>query len=162
MCGVRHFYIAVEREDWKLDTIRDLYETLSVTRAIIYCNTRSKVTWLTDKLEKCNFIVSCLHGDMDQHERNIVMRGFRSGSCQTLITTDLLARDLNIQQVSLVVNFDMPVNRENYIHRIMGRCGRKGVSISLITHHDVRCLHEIETLYNTTIAEIPQDMADLL
>lgn len=164
VCGVRHFHIDVEREDWKLDTLHDLYQTLNVARAIIYCNTRYKVTWLADQLLKCDYIVSCLHSHMDQCERNLVIRGFHSGAlCQALITTDFLARCLNIEQVSLVVNFDMPVNPENYIHRIMGRCGRKGLSISLITHDDdIRCLYSIEKLYNTKIAELPQDITNLI
>jgi translation initiation factor 4A len=163
MCGVRHFYIAVERQDWKLDTLHDLYQTLTLSRVIIYCNTLSKVTWLAEQLLKCDYIVSYLHSEMDQCESDVVMRGFYSGaSCQTLITTDLLARCMNIEHVSLVVNFDMPVNPENYIHRIVGRCGRKGLSICLIADHEFRCLYSIERLYNTKIEEIPQDATDLL
>ncbi|PIO57518.1 helicase protein, partial [Teladorsagia circumcincta] len=86
------------------------------------------------------FTVSCLHGDMEQMERDIIMREFRSGSSRVLITTDLLARGIDVQQVSLVINYDLPTNRENYIHRIgrSGRFGRKGVAINFITDHDAR------------------------
>merc|ERR1712166_867706 len=121
--GIKQFYIAVDREDWKLDTLCDLYETLTITQAIIYCNTRRKVDWLRDQMQERDFTVSCMHGDMDQRERDIIMREFRSGSSRVLITTDLLARGIDVQQVSLVINFDLPTNRENYIHRI-GRSGR--------------------------------------
>merc|ERR1711934_1078199 len=100
--GIKQFYIAVEREEWKLDTLCDLYETLTITQAIIYCNTRRKVDWLTDGMTQKDFTVSAMHGDMDQKERDIIMREFRSGSSRVLITTDLLARGIDVQQVSLV------------------------------------------------------------
>merc|ERR1711865_810023 len=90
--GIKQFYIAVEQEEWKLDTLCDLYETLTITQAIIYVNTRRKVDWLTDKMSERDFTVSAMHGDMDQKERDIIMREFRSGSSRVLITTDLLAR----------------------------------------------------------------------
>jgi translation initiation factor 4A len=126
--GIKQFYIAVEKEDWKLDTLADLYETVTITQAVIFCNTRRKVDWLTDKLTQKDFTVSAMHGDMDQAQRDIIMKEFRSGSSRVLITTDLLARGIDVQQVSLVINYDLPANRENYIHRIGrgGRFGRKG------------------------------------
>ncbi|CAN0010543.1 unnamed protein product, partial [Phaeothamnion confervicola] len=97
--GIKQFYIAVEREEWKLDTLSDLYETLTITQAIIYCNTRRRVDWLTEKMQARDFTVSCMHGDMDQDQRDVVMREFRSGSTRVLITTDLLARGIDVQQV---------------------------------------------------------------
>ena len=162
--GIKQFYIAVEREEWKLDTLCDLYETLTITQAIIYCNTRRKVDWLTDRMSEKDFTVSSMHGDMDQRERDIIMREFRSGSSRVLITTDLLARGIDVQQVSLVINYDLPTNRENYIHRIGrgGRFGRKGVAINFLTAEDVRTLREIEQFYNTQIEEMPMNVADLI
>jgi len=162
--GIKQFYIAVEREEWKLDTLCDLYETLTITQAIIYCNTRRKVDWLTEKMQSRDFTVSAMHGDMDQKERDIIMREFRSGSSRVLITTDLLARGIDVQQVSLVINYDLPSNRENYIHRIgrSGRFGRKGVAINFITQEDVRTLRDLEQFYNTQIDEMPMNVADLI
>jgi len=162
--GIKQFYIAVEREEWKLETLCDLYETLTITQAIIYCNTRRKVDWLQEEMQKRDFTVSCMHGDMDQRERDIIMREFRSGSSRVLITTDLLARGIDVQQVSLVINFDLPTNRENYIHRIgrSGRFGRKGVAINFLTEADVRYLRDIEQFYTTEITEMPMDVADLI
>jgi len=162
--GIRQFYINVEKEEWKLDTLCDLYETLTITQAVIFCNTRRKVDWLTDKMTTRDFTVSAMHGDMGQGERDVIMREFRSGSSRVLITTDLLARGIDVQQVSLVINYDLPANRENYIHRIGrgGRFGRKGVAINFITQDDVRVLKDIEQFYNTTIEEMPMDVADLL
>ena len=162
--GIKQFFIAVEREEWKLDTLCDLYETLTITQAIIYCNTRRKVDWLTEKMSERDFTVSAMHGDMDQRERDLIMREFRSGSSRVLITTDLLARGIDVQQVSLVINYDLPTNRENYIHRIgrSGRFGRKGVAINFITAGDVRYLRDIEQFYHTQIEEMPMDVADLI
>uniref|UniRef100_A0A8D3DHA9 RNA helicase n=1 Tax=Scophthalmus maximus TaxID=52904 RepID=A0A8D3DHA9_SCOMX len=87
--GIRQFYINVEKEEWKLDTLCDLYETLTITQAVIFINTRRKVDWLTEKMHARDFTVSALHGDMDQKERDLIMREFRSGSSRVLITTDL-------------------------------------------------------------------------
>lgn len=101
----------VEKEDWKLDTLCDLYETLTITQAVIFCNTRRKVDWLTEKMHQKDFTVSAMHGDMTQKERDVIMREFRSGSSRVLITTDLLARGIDVQQVSLVINYDLPTNR---------------------------------------------------
>jgi len=162
--GIRQFYISIEKEDWKLETLCDLYETLTITQAIIYCNTRRKVDWLTEKMTGRDFTVSAMHGDMDQKERDLIMKEFRSGSSRVLITTDLLARGIDVQQVSLVINYDLPTNLENYIHRIgrSGRFGRKGVSINFVTANDVRYLREIEKHYNTQIEEMPMNVADLI
>jgi translation initiation factor 4A len=162
--GIKQFFIAVEREEWKLDTLCDLYETLTITQAIIYCNTRRKVDWLTEKMSSRDFTVSAMHGDMDQRERDLIMREFRSGSSRVLITTDLLARGIDVQQVSLVINYDLPTNRENYIHRIgrSGRFGRKGVAINFLTESDVRYLRDIEQFYTTEITEMPMNVADLI
>ncbi|KAF7643305.1 hypothetical protein LDENG_00241970 [Lucifuga dentata] len=162
--GIRQFYINVEKEEWKLDTLCDLYETLTITQAVIFINTRRKVDWLTEKMHARDFTVSALHGDMDQKERDLIMREFRSGSSRVLITTDLLARGIDVQQVSLVINYDLPTNRENYIHRIGrgGRFGRKGVAINMVTEDDRRTLKDIEVFYNTTVEEMPMNVADLI
>merc|ERR1719323_816889 len=162
--GIRQFFVDVEREDWKLDTLCDLYETLTITQAVIFCNTRRKVDWLTEKMHSRDFTVSAMHGDMDQKERDVIMREFRSGSSRVLITTDLLARGIDVQQVSLVINYDLPTNRENYIHRIGrgGRFGRKGVAINFVTDDDKRALQDIEKFYNTQIDEMPMNVADLI
>jgi len=162
--GIKQFYVAVDREDWKLDTLCDLYETLTITQAIIYVNTRRKVDWLYDRMTQKDFTVSSVHGDMDQKQRDEIMDEFRNGSTRVLITTDLLARGIDVQQVSLVINYDLPTNKENYIHRIGrgGRFGRKGVAINFVTTEDARTLKEIESYYNTHIDEMPANVADLI
>merc|ERR1712087_588971 len=114
--GIKQFYVNVDREEWKLDTLCDLYETLAITQSVIFCNTRRKVDWLTDKMRARDHTVSATHGDMDQNTRDVIMREFRSGSSRVLITTDLLARGIDVQQVSLVINYDLPPRPENYLH----------------------------------------------
>merc|ERR1711879_404183 len=111
--GIKQFYVGIEREEWKLETLCDLYETLTITQAIIYCNKRRKVDLLALELTKRDFTVSMMHADLDHNERELVMREFRSGSSRVLISTDLLARGIDVQQVSLVINFELPQNTEN-------------------------------------------------
>lgn len=160
--GIRQFYIRIDKEEWKFETLCDLYDTVNITQAVIFCNTRRKVEELTRQMTQKQFTVSCMHGEMEQGERDIIMREFRSGSSRVLITTDLLARGIDVQQVSVVINYDLPLNRENYIHRIgrSGRFGRKGVAINFVTNNDQNLLKEIETYYSTQVEEMPQSIAD--
>uniref|UniRef100_A0A7S2SWQ2 RNA helicase n=1 Tax=Chloropicon primus TaxID=1764295 RepID=A0A7S2SWQ2_9CHLO len=162
--GIQQFHIAVEREEWKLDTLCDLYDTLNISQAVIFCNTRRKVDWLTDKMKQKDFVVSSTHGDISQQERDIILSEFRTGSSRVLITTDLLARGIDVQQVSLVINYDLPRNLENYIHRIgrSGRFGRKGVAINFITNDDVKALRELEEFYHTQVPEMPANVVEYL
>jgi ATP-dependent RNA helicase len=151
--GIKQFFVAVEKEEWKFDTLCDLYDTLTITQAVIFCNTRAKVEWLAEKMRKNNFTVIALHGEMEQKERDEIMKAFRAGEYRVLITTDLWARGLDVSQVSLVINYDLPNNRENYIHRIgrSGRFGRKGVAINFVKNDDIRILRDIEQFYSTQI-----------
>jgi translation initiation factor 4A len=162
--GIRQFYINCDREEWKLDTLIDLYDTLNIAQAVIFCNTRKRVDWLTDQLRSRDFTVSATHGDLDPDTRNVILTEFRTGSSRILITTDLLARGIDVHGVSLVINYDLPRNNEKYIHRIgrSGRFGRKGVAINLIGQEDSTKLRELERYYNTAIEEMPANIADLL
>ncbi|KAK9894450.1 DEAD-domain-containing protein [Cystobasidium minutum MCA 4210] len=162
--GIKQFFVAVEKEDWKFDTLCDLYDTLTITQAVIFCNTKRKVDWLTEKMREANFTVSAMHGEMPQKERDAIMTEFRQGASRVLITTDVWARGLDVQQVSLVINYDLPTNRENYIHRIgrSGRFGRKGVAINFVTNEDVKILRDIEQYYSTQIDEMPVNLGDMV
>ncbi|KAK2195341.1 bifunctional ATP-dependent RNA helicase eIF4A [Babesia duncani] len=159
--GIKQFFVMIDKEDYKFDTLCDLYESVTITQAIIYCNTRRKVDMLTNKMQEKDFTVSSMHGDMGQKERDLIMREFRSGSTRVLITTDLLARGIDVQQVSLVINYDLPMSPDNYIHRIgrSGRFGRKGVAINFLTPLDMDAMKSIENYYNTQIEEMPADIA---
>jgi translation initiation factor 4A len=161
--GIKQYHVGVEEEHHKFGTLSDLYETVTIVQAIIYCNTRRKVNWLTDQMKQNDFTVSAMHGDMTQQDRELIMKQFRSGSTRVLITTDLLARGIDVQQVSLVINYDLPKNRENYIHRIgrSGRFGRKGVAINFVTNEEIPELKEIERFYNTSIEPLPHDVSKI-
>ncbi|XP_010557567.1 PREDICTED: DEAD-box ATP-dependent RNA helicase 2 [Tarenaya hassleriana] len=162
--GIKQFFVAVEKEEWKFDTLCDLYDTLTITQAVIFCNTKRKVDWLSEKMRSNNFTVSSMHGDMPQKERDEIMNQFRSGESRVLITTDVWARGIDVQQVSLVINYDLPNNRELYIHRIgrSGRFGRKGVAINFVKSDDIKILRDIEQYYSTQIDEMPMNVADLI
>jgi len=162
--GIKQFFVAVEKEDWKFETLCDLYETLTITQAVIFCNTKKKVEWLTEKMRASNFTVACMHGDMEQKERDAIMAEFRDGHSRVLITTDVWARGIDVQQVSLVINYDLPNNRELYIHRIgrSGRFGRKGVAINFVKNDDLRILRDIEQYYSTQIDEMPMNVSELI
>lgn len=158
--GIKQWYVDVERDEQKLDTICDLYDNLSVAQATIFVNTRARAEWLGTEMRRRGFDLDYIHGEMDVEERRRRMEAFRKGECRVLISTDLLARGIDVQQVSLVINYELPVQRENYIHRIgrSGRYGRKGASINLINPREMRSQEEIEHFYSTKINPLPMDL----
>ena len=162
--GIRQFYVMCDKEEYKLDTLVDLYETVSISQCVIFANTRRKVEWIAEQMNAQDFAVSAMHSDLDQKEREAVMREFRSGATRVLIATDVLARGIDVQQVSMVVNFDLPREHANYIHRIGrgGRFGRKGVAINFLTQEDVRAMREIEQVYDSKVEELPENVADFI
>lgn len=162
--GIKQYQVNCEKEEWKFDTLCDLYDNLTITQAVIFCNTKVKVNWLSEEMKKQNFTVVAMHGDMKQDERDGVMNDFRSGNSRVLISTDVWARGIDVQQVSLVINYDLPLDKENYIHRIgrCGRFGRKGVAINLITKEDKAELRSIEKYYSVKIREMPANIADVM
>ena len=158
--GIKQFFVAVDKEEFKFDTICDLYDNMTITQAVVFCNTKKKVDWLTERLREQSFTVSSMHGDMPQKERESIMQEFRSGASRVLITTDIWGRGIDVQQVSIVFNYDLPNNRELYIHRIGrgGRFGRKGVAINFVTKEEMQMLRDIEMFYSTTIDEMPSEV----
>ncbi len=162
--GIKQFYINVERNEFKFDTLSDLYDLISVSQSIIYCNSKKMVNELSYNLTSKNFTVASIHSDMTQEERSRIVKEFRNGESRILISTDLLSRGIDVQQVSIVINYDVPSSIENYIHRIgrSGRFGRKGVAINLITVTDISKLHDIEKYYSTVIEELPENFMEFL
>lgn len=162
--GIKQYFVPVDKEEYKFATLIDLYESLTVTQAVIFCNTRNKVEWLAAKMRENNFTVSAMHGQMPQKEREAIMEEFRSGSSRVLIATDIWGRGIDVQQVSLVFNYDLSRDRELYIHRIgrSGRFGRKGVAINFVKEEDVGILRDIEQYYSTQIDELPANVSDLI
>ena len=162
--GIRQFYIKLDQYNWKFDVLFELYETINITQSIIYVNSKNVLNNLYQKLINDNYPVSYIHGDMMQKERESNLHNFKSGTTRVLLSTDLLSRGIDIQQLSLVINFDLPRDKETYIHRIgrSGRYGRKGVSINLVTTDEMNSMKEIETFYNTKVEEMPKNIVDYL
>ena len=162
--GIKQFYINVKVNDWKIDVLKDLYDTINISQCIIYINSKNKLNDVYQTLMKDEFPVSFIHGELTSSERKSTMEDFKSGKTRILLSTDLLSRGVDIQQLSLVINFDLPKSKETYIHRIgrSGRYGRKGVSINLVTGRDLDYMHQIETFYDTKIDEMPQNIEDYL
>jgi translation initiation factor 4A len=161
--GINQYYVAIEHEQYKFETLTDLYENIDIQQAIIYANTKKKVIELGQKMEERDFTVSIIHGDLPPEVREQIMKDFRTGSTRVLISTDLLARGIDVQQVNLVINYDLTSNFESYLHRIgrSGRFGRKGVAINFVTAQDSMFLKELEKFYGITIQEMPQDLANI-
>lgn len=156
--GIKQFYVNVEDERFKFETLADIYRFLNINQTIIYCNSKKKTQQIHQRLEANHFTVSCIHSDMTQQERNKVLNDFRKGSIRILLATDIIARGIDVQQVSTVINFDLPLKKEVYIHRIgrSGRYGRKGLAINFVTIHDFNYLKQIESFYGTMIEPFPE------
>ena len=162
--GIKQYFVALEREDWKYDVLCDLYQQLTINQALIYCNKRHKAEWLAEKMRQDGFPISFIHGEMDPEERSRRMKEFRAGQARIMISTDLLARGIDVQQLSVVINYELPTQQENYIHRIgrSGRFGRKGTAINLVSPEEMRMLDTIKTHYSTQIVTLPEDLASLV
>jgi len=156
--GIKQYYIDLDKNEYKYETLCDLYSLITASQSIIYCNSRRIVEILTTRLTENDFAVSSIHGEMTQKERNVIMEEFRSGISRVLISTDLLARGIDIQQISIVINYDIPQSIDSYIHRIgrSGRYGRKGMAINFVTNYDKCKITELEQYYATQILPLPE------
>lgn len=156
--GIKQYYIQVDREDWKFETLMDLYRTFEVTQCVIFCNSRQKVEMITERLSKAGYSACGIHSELATRRDN--MEDFKTGKSRMLVTTDLLARGIDVQHISLVINYDIPKSNETYIHRIgrSGRFGRKGIAINFFTRSDEYRLREIENHYKTVIDPMPSDI----
>ena len=165
LAGIKSFYVFCGEDDrHKFMALSDLYNNLSITQAVIFVNSRRKADWLSKELNDQDFTVSTIHSELTQEERADVMAAFRAGSARVLVATDVLARGIDVQQVNLVINYDLPRDLASYIHRVgrSGRFGRKGVAINLLAGNgDVRSLREIEQYYAADIQELPSDLSAL-
>lgn len=162
--GIQQYYIKVDNDSQKFDCIKDLFAGLTISQAIIYCNSTRRVDDLHEAMEAEEYPVKKIHGKMEGDERKAVNKDFRDGGCRVLITSDLYARGIDVQQVSIVINFDIPKSEHTYLHRIgrSGRWGRKGIAINFLTKHDGARIKHFEEYYNTQIEEMPADWANHL
>ena len=157
--GIKQYFIAVEDDRHKYDQLKSLYSFISLSQCIIYCNSVKRVADLFEAMKEDKFPVCAIHSSMDKEERDEAFNEFRNGKARVLISSNVTARGIDIQQVSIVINFDVPKDVHTYIHRIgrSGRWGRKGTGINMITRRDIQKIKEIEQYYNTQIDELPLD-----
>ena len=165
LAGIKSFFVFCgDDERNKFGALTDLYNSLSITACVIFVNHRRKADFLSAELNRLDFTVSTIHSELSQEEREGVMKAFRDGTSRVLIATDVLSRGIDVQQVNLVINYDLPRDLASYIHRVgrSGRFGRKGSAINLLAGNtDVRTLREIEMYYATEINELPSDLSAL-
>ena len=156
--GITQYYIALENDDQKYDTLKDLYGTFSLSQCIIYCNSVKRVQDLYEAMTADNFPVCQIHSNMEKDEREKNFRAFSSGNMRVLISSNVTARGIDVQQVSTVINFDIPKCIHTYLHRIgrSGRWGRKGMGINFVTRRDSKSMRDIEQYYHTNIVELPE------
>ena len=161
--GIRQFYVALDDDRQKYTTLKNLYSFINMSQTIIYCNSIKRVQDLYEAMCEDSFPVCRIHSNMEKSERDKAFNDFRSGSSRVLISSNVTARGIDIQQVSVVINFDLPKCVHTYLHRIgrSGRWGRKGVGINFITRRDVQQLKKIEEHYSTQIQELPADVTFL-
>ena len=155
--GIQQHYIALDDDVQKYLTMKDLFKTISVSQCIIFCNSTKRVADLHEAMLFDGFPVCCIHSGMEKGERDKAYQDFKAGVHRVLISSNVTARGIDIQQVSTVINFDMPQDVHIYLHRIgrSGRWGRKGVGINFVTRRDMRIKKDIEVYYGTIITELP-------
>lgn len=161
LAGIKQYYVVLDQEQDKLLCLIDIYSNISIQQSIIFVNRKDKVDYICSKMKENGFTVSCIYGTMSQLERDMIMEDFRKGSTRVLIATDLLARGIDVQSVSMVFNYDLPNNKENYIHRIgrSGRYGRKGVAINFVLEpsgNKPKSIIELENFYGCQVMPLPQ------
>lgn len=155
--GIQQYYIALESDQHKYETLKELFGFLNINQTIVYVNSVNRVIDLYESMIKDGNSVCCIHSSMKSHERHEALAEFKNGTHRILISSNVTARGIDVQQVSIVINFDIPRCVHNYLHRIgrSGRWGRKGMAINFITKEDVGTMKRIESHYKSTITELP-------
>ena len=158
--GISQYYIALENDNDKFITIKDLFGMISSSQAIIYCNSLKRVSDLYNAMIQDEFPVCCIHSGMDKQSREEAYTNFKNGKYRVLISSNVTARGIDIQQVSTVINFDIPKNVNTYLHRIgrSGRWGRKGIAINFVTKYDIHLMKGVENTFHTQIDELPNEI----
>lgn len=158
--GISQFYVAVDDDRQKYATLKHIFSFISMSQCIIYCNSVKRVADLNEAMQEDGFPVCCIHSNMDKKEREKAFNDFKTGQSRVLISSNVTARGIDIQQVSIVINFDLPKCIHNYLHRIgrSGRWGRKGVGINFVTRRDVYKMREIEQHYTCEVKELPSNL----
>jgi superfamily II DNA/RNA helicase len=153
---IEQMFIPLNSDMHKYEMLKYIFEKVSITQCIIYVNDINRVQELTDAMNKDGFPVCCIHGSCERTERDNILQDFRNGKFRVLISSNITARGIDIQQIGIVINFDVPKNVNTYLHRIgrSGRWGRKGMAINFVTRYDVHHMKKIENHYKITITEL--------
>ena len=162
--GIHQYYVALEDDKHKYEALKDLYSSMSVSQCIIYCNSVKRVSDLHSAMITDGFPVCCIHSNMEKSARDESLADFRNGKYRILVSSNVTARGIDIQQVSIVINFDLAKCIHTYLHRIgrSGRWGRKGIGINFITRRDISKMKEIEQHYSTQVEELPINFIDTI
>ncbi len=157
--GIEQFYLALNDDNEKYDTLKKLFDFLTVNQSIIYVNSVQRVEDLYNAMVADGYSVVSIHSSMKREEREKSFKDFRTGTYRVLISSNVTSRGIDIQQVSIVINFDIPRSVNTYLHRIgrSGRWGRKGTAINFITRQDVGYMKRIESHYKSNIQELPSE-----
>jgi superfamily II DNA/RNA helicase len=159
--GIKQYFVAVQNDDQKYDTLKDLYQFINLSQTIIFCNSVQRVIDLYNALNNDNFPVCSIHSNMSSYERTQTITEFKSGKFRMLISSNILSRGFDTQQIGFVINFDLCNDVHTYLHRIgrSGRYGRKGISVNFITKKDVPIIRNIEKYYSIQIDELPNNFS---
>ena len=161
---IEQYFVASVNDDTKYDTLKDLFGSISASKCIVYCNSVNRVVTLYESMMRDGFSVCHIHSNMEKTQRYETLSHFRTGDSRVLISSDITARGIDIQQVSVVVNFDIPRSVYTYLHRIGrgGRWGRKGTAINFVTKYDIQDMRRIELYYQIDIKELSSDHANIV
>lgn len=162
--GIKQYKIVLQNDRQKYDTIKDIFNSISVTQSIIYCNTIQRVEYIAKQMRKDYFSVIEIHSNMNNKERISRLEEFKGGKARVLISSDITSRGIDIQQVGVVINYDIPNDKHNYLHRIgrSGRWGRKGIAINFVTSRDVQKVRAIERHYSIKIEDMPNEFMNFI
>jgi len=158
--GIKQYYVALNDDTQKYATLKDIFNIISMSQCIIYCNSIKRVMDLTDAMINDGFPVCCIHSNMDKTKRDEAYTDFKAGKHRVLISSNVTSRGIDVQQVRTVLNFDLPKCIFNYLHRIgrSGRWGRKGTAINFVTRWDIKTMKDIERHYHTIVEELPSNI----
>jgi len=162
--GIKQYYCALSNDVQKVEALKDIYSQITISQSIIYCNSVNRTMILYEELKNESFPVAYIHSTMDKSERTTIFSNFKNGKYRILISTDITSRGIDIQQVSMVINFDIPICKYTYLHRIgrSGRWGRKGMAINFVVNRDVHYMKEIEGYYKCNIEELPANFSSYI
>ncbi|XP_054251109.1 ATP-dependent RNA helicase DDX19B isoform X3 [Indicator indicator] len=166
---IKQYYVLCNNRDEKFQALCNIYGAITIAQAMIFCHTRKTASWLAAELSKEGHQVALLSGEMMVEQRAAVIERFREGKEKVLVTTNVCARGIDVEQVSVVINFDLPVDKdgnpdnETYLHRIgrTGRFGKRGLAINMVdSKHSMNILNRIQEHFNKKINKLDTDDLD--